>query len=234
MNKRTLITGVILIAVLSGIIFLLRSGRLPTGEIKPEAGVKIRGPLNAPVKIVEFSDFQCPACMKAEPMITALFEKYPGKINLTFYHFPLPMHRWAGVAHQMSECVNRQGKFWEYHDRVYKLQPIWSASPSPVDLLISYAKETGADMNQFTACLSDAAVTRKVLDERAKGQSLQVNSTPTLFINGERVVGPVELEKRGEEIVRKVLGLPPLPPKPAAPEVPSFPPASEVSQSLKT
>lgn len=215
MNKRTLATGIIVIAVLVSGILWLRQGRgrrLGPLFARQEAYAKVKGPADAPVQIVEYSDFQCPACMKAQPSLNAILQEYPGKIRLTFFHYPLPMHPWAGIAHQAAECANRQGKFWEFHDRVYREQPVWSVAANASELLISYAKDAGVDLDAFGACLSNAEVTRKILGERARGQGLQVASTPTFFINGERVVGQAELDANGRNIIRKILGMPPLPP----------------------
>lgn len=222
MNKRTLITGLILtVALVAGILAVRKNPG--TAVVKVEVGgAKVKGPSDAPVKIVEYSDFQCPACQRAQATLEALFREYPGKIQLTYMHYPLPMHQWAGLAHQAGECANQQGKFWEYHDKVYAQQAVWSAAKNPSELLIAYAKDAGVDLDKFGGCLSDPVITKKILDEKAKGQALQVSSTPTIFINGERVVGPMEMEMRSRNIVRKALGMELLPEvKPASAKVPA-------------
>ncbi len=237
MNKRTLIVGIVLAGILAGGILFFRKSNMSGLNVPGQSGLKTKGPADAPVEIVEYSDFQCPACMKAQPTLKAIMEEYPGKIRVTFMHFPLPMHQWAGLAHQAAECANQQGKFWEYHDLVYSKQTVWSSSPNPSESLIAYGRDAGLDLDKFGVCLSDGAITKKILEERARGQSLQLASTPTFFINGERVVGPIELENRGRDVVRKTLGLPPLPPKPPAafslPEPPP-PPGALPSQSSKS
>lgn len=226
MNRRTLIVAVVLAAVLAGGIYFVRKTHgTQSSAPAPEKWEKSKGPINAPVTIIEYSDFQCPACMKVQPTLAAIMNEYPGKIRMIFKHYPLPMHRWAGVAHQAAECANVQGKFWEFHDKVYGEQELWSEAPNAPEYLISYAKDAGVNLDKFGTCLSDADVTRRIIDERAGGTLLQLSSTPTFFINGERVVGQVELENNGRNVVRKFLGLPPLPPKPAV-EAPKAQPAA--------
>lgn len=231
MNRRTVIVAVILAIILAGgIYFAQKNNGIHFSPSSPRIGEKGKGPVNAPVQIVEYSDFQCPACMKAQPILTEILSEYPGKIRLVFHHYPLPMHQWAGLAHQAAECANIQGKFWEFHDKVYLNQPIWSAAANAPEFLISYAKEAGVDLDTFGACLSNGEVTRKIMDERAGGTALRLSSTPTFFINGERVVGQIELENNGRNVIRKILGLPPLPPKTAVPPVPvlQMPPAPKI------
>ena len=213
MKYRYALTGVILAAVLSAGVFLLKKNteKYPrpsfTAAQGKTTGEKIRGSLAAPVQITEFSDFQCPACQKAEPVLKAIFESYPGKVRLVFRHFPLGGHQWAAMAHQAAECANRAGYFWEFHDRLYREQASWSAS-NPLETFVRYARDLGIDLNAFAACMADERVTRQIQAERAEGEVLQVKSTPTFFINGERFVGAVDLEIKGKEKLASLLGVP--------------------------
>ena len=90
-------------------------------DIRTDLGAA-KGPESAPVTIVEFSDFQCPYCAASGPVLTRLFEKYPGKIRLIFRHFPLPGHIQAMPAAEAAECARDQGKFWEMHDLLFQHQ----------------------------------------------------------------------------------------------------------------
>lgn len=210
MNVRYLFTGVLLTGVLVGAVMIARSKGLrePSDLALATPDTRVRGPAKAPVKIIEYSDFQCPACQKAQAAIQYLFELYPGKIQLTFRHFPLAVHQWAGPAHQAAECAHEQGNFWEYHDRLYGEQPVWSSSNDPTEIFLRYARDLGLDLDRFGLCLVDERIKRRILEEREKGRSLQVSSTPTFFFNGERVVGPVEFGVKGKQVVRQALGLP--------------------------
>ncbi|MFH0985331.1 MAG: thioredoxin domain-containing protein [Candidatus Omnitrophota bacterium] len=231
MNLRSVLTGVLLVVLLSGTIFFIKRNRpVPVLAPKPasEASrlLKVHGPETAPVKIVEYSDFECPSCRAVQEDVQRFFKSYPGKIQLTFKHFPLTSHKWSLYAHQAAECMNRQGKFWPYHDKVYDKQKEWAPSiVPPVEILARYARELSADMDQFGKCMADVSVTREIYAEKEEGNLLQVGATPTFFLGGERCVGPKEMQGRGENAIRKILGLPlkPLPVEKKEPPKPVFP-----------
>jgi len=168
---------------------------------------KTKGSWNAPIEIVEFSDFQCPACKHAQPVIEKLFKDYPGNIKMTYRHFPLAGHRWSPLAHQCAECAARQNKFWEYHDRMYAEQERWSVLTDPTETFMQYAKDFNLDLDQFGTCVGDEKVTARITKEKEEGVNRQVRSTPTFFINHERFVGSKELETNGTKFIRKKLGL---------------------------
>ena len=197
-----------------------------SGALDLHTVLKVRGPAEAPVKIVEYSDFECPSCRVVQTNLQDLFKNYPGKIQLTFKHFPLTSHKWSIYAHQAAECMNAQGKFWPYQDKIYEKQPEWAPSNvPPVEILAKYARELGADMDRFGKCMADVTVTRGIYAEKEEGNRRQVNATPTFFLGDERFVGPHEMHQRAENAIRKVLGLPPklVPEKKQEPVVPAFP-----------
>lgn len=234
MNFRSIAAGLLLVLFLAGTIFLIKKNRpAPVLPQKPGAAVsglsktnKVLGPANAPVKLVEYSDFECPSCRAVQSDIHALFKNYPGKIQLTFKHYPLTSHKWSLYAHQAAECMNAQGKFWPFHDMVYEKQIEWSSGITPpVEILAKYAGACGADRDLFAACMADETVARGIYAEKEEGNKLQVSATPTFFLGEERFVGPREIQERGENAVRKVLGLPPkpVPEKKQEPEPSGFP-----------
>ncbi len=211
MKYRYALVGVALAVVLAGGVFLIKKGK-PLSAVALQAMdiPKSKGPQNAPVEIIEYSDFQCPACQRAELTIRKILEAHPDKIHFIFRHFPLPGHRWSAIAHQAAECAAQKGKFWEMHDRLYGNQQVWSLSPNAVEFLLQYAGEAGLNIEPFAACLTDPGVSENVLAEKRMGERLQINSTPTFFINKERLVGPIDLEQKGEATVRRILGEPPV------------------------
>jgi protein-disulfide isomerase len=219
-NLRSTLTGIVLVLVLVGVVLLVKKHK-PAKVVPPQpaagavgyrAALKVRGPAAAAVKLVEFSDFECPSCRAVQTDLQSLFKDYPGQIQLTFKHFPLTSHRWSIYAHQAAECMNAQGKFWPYQDMLYAKQLEWApALVAPVEVLARYAVELGADMNRFGACMSDVAVSREIYAEKEEGNQRQVSATPTFFLGGERFVGPKEMQARGENAIRKILGLPPKP-----------------------
>ncbi|MSR77307.1 MAG: hypothetical protein EXS63_03655 [Candidatus Omnitrophica bacterium] len=221
MNQKWAV-GVILLAGIAGSVFIYqKTHRLQSAsEVNFTGQLKSKGLGSAKVVIVGYSDFQCPSCQAAEPILTEFMAKYPKDIRLVFRHFPLPMHLWSSVAHQAAECAHRKGKFWEFHDKIFQTQKEWSTPANPTDRFLEFAKGLNLNLDQFAACLTDQSVTDAVKEDRYHGDRLKVESTPTFFINGDRVVGPVELKIKGEGLIRKFLGLPPLPAPALAPSTP--------------
>jgi protein-disulfide isomerase len=148
-----------------------------------------RGPKDAPVTFVEFSDFQCPFCGRAAPMMKQLMDAYPGKIRWIFKHFPLPIHPNAPLAHEASLAALAQGKFWEMHDKIFSNQNSLDRKT-----YIAYAKELGLDVARFEKDLDSGKYKAVVAADTADGQKVGVRGTPTFFINGKRLVGALPLE----------------------------------------
>ncbi len=148
-----------------------------------------KGDKNAKVKIVEFADFQCPACGASEPILQKVLTEYDGKYYFEYHHFPLQQHAWAQKSAESAEAAGEQGKFWEYHDLLFAKQNEWSEKSNAVDSFKQYAKDLKLDEKKFNEALDSNKFRDKILDSVKKGNSLAVNSTPTFFINGNRVVG---------------------------------------------
>ena len=142
------------------------------------------GPANAPVTIVEFSDFQCPYCKRSVPLIKEILAKYPGKVKVVYRDYPGPNHPYAPQAAEAAQCAGDQGKFWEYHDGLFDHQ----AAGSGWDF-IELAKAIGLNQNLFTTCLNTRRYQEEVAKDLRDGMTLGVTSTPTFFINGRPLVG---------------------------------------------
>lgn len=225
-NLRCAVIGILLTAFLVMSVHFFKQKKVEdlASRPKPLPAVayypvpKTFGPDSAPVKIIEYSDFECPSCRVVQDIIKALSVSYPGKIQVTFHHYPLSGHRWSIYAHQAAECMHIQGKFWQYHDILYTRQKDWVPSPEPpVQKLMEYAKECGASMDTFSSCMVDPKVSEGIHAEKNEGSLRQVSATPTLFLGDKRYVGPRELEERGQNDIRRILGLPELPPLPPLP-----------------
>lgn len=231
MNGRSLGVGAALIVLIAGGVFVFKKMN-PVSQLGRVSGEhqKVKGAADAPVQMVEYSDFQCPACKSAQATIGRLLSQYPTQTQLVFRHFPLPGHQWSMFAHQAAECANKEGKFWPYHDRLFAGQDGWSKSQNPAEVFLTYAKDSGVNLEAFAACLSDEAVKKSILEEKSKGEDLKITATPTFFINGERIVGPMEMASKGENAVRKALGMPEIvvPPPPAPAPAPVTPPAPAI------
>jgi protein-disulfide isomerase len=147
------------------------------------------GPADAKVTVVEFSDFQCPYCTKAAEMEQKLKEKYSDKVRFVFRHFPLPFHKEAFPASAAAIEAQRQGKFWEMHDKLFANQ----AAIGRADLE-KYAGEIGLDVERVKMALDTNAHDAQVTADIELGKAVGVQGTPTLFINGARVNDPGNFE----------------------------------------
>lgn len=147
-----------------------------------EGDVPAFGPDDAKVTIVEFSDFQCPYCSKAAEAVTEIKKKYGDKARFVFRQFPLSFHQQAHLAAQASLAAHEQGKFWEFHDKLFENQRALARED-----LEKYAKELGLDMAKFKKALDDESHKAAVDAELELGKDVYVDGTPTMFINGVRV-----------------------------------------------
>lgn len=143
----------------------------------------IKGNPEASVMITEFSDFQCPACGASQSAVEEVLKNYEGKIKLEFKHLPLSaIHRYAYKAAEAAECAGDQKKFWEYHDLLFQHQNLLESSD-----LENYASQIGIDVELWRDCL--ATHTKKYIIEKdlAEARNLGLNSTPSFFLNGQKV-----------------------------------------------
>lgn len=142
-------------------------------------GAPVRGAAMAPVTIVEFSDFECPFCGRAAPVLHETVEEFKGKVRLVFMHYPLPMHDHALAAAKAAVAAQKQGKFWEMHDQLFEYQS--TLSTQKIDEL---AQKIGLDMAKFKADFAAPETEAQVMADKAKGRKAGVDSTPSIYING--------------------------------------------------
>jgi len=193
-------------------------------------GSPSKGPDTAPVTIVEWADFECPACRAAKPMIDEVMQKYPSGVRLVFKHFPLAIHENAEKAARAAVAAQRQGKFWEMHQGLFDKDP-----PLNQPVLERIAKSVNLDLVAWKADLDSEAVADVVARDRKQGEQVELTGTPTIFINGRRFVSAgeqaadlldwvgLELELTGAtDSAQKPA------PKPAAPAPSAVPPSSAV------
>jgi protein-disulfide isomerase len=147
----------------------------------PVGSSYVRGPKDAPVTITMFSDFQCPFCQRAEPLIDEVLKAYPDKVNFMMKQFPLrQIHPNADPAARAALAAGRQGKFWEMHDALYKL----GRDLNPENIKKT-AETLGLDMAKWEADMKSDDVSKQITDELALGSKVNVRGTPTIFINGK-------------------------------------------------
>ncbi len=151
-------------------------------RVEVAAGSSARiGPADAPITIVEFSDFQCPYCTTAAATVKQVREKYGDKVSVVYRHFPLPMHRQAGKAAEAAECAREQkpDAFWGYHDALFADQKPWTTAD-----LVGYAEGLSLDVQEFSSCLNSGRHAATVLQDMEDGQAVGMSGTPGFYING--------------------------------------------------
>lgn len=203
MNKRYLLTGSGLILILVVLVFSARYvlGTGTTASVAPDNS-KVKGPQNAPVRLIVYSDFQCPACKNAVVPIEELRNQFSDSVQIEFRHYPLERpHKWALTAALFAQCAAEQDKFWPFHDRLYETQETWSASADPLPFFAGLVRETGLDAQEFEACVQDPETLKQVRKEYSMGSKQGVQSTPTIFINGQMLVGSIQLKEKGPEMI---------------------------------
>jgi protein-disulfide isomerase len=159
------------------------------------------GPVDAKVQIVEFSDFQCPYCAKAADVVHQVKEKYGDRVRFVFRQFPLGMHPLARPAAEAALAAGSQGKFWEFHDLLFKNQQ-QLGRPN----LEEHAKKAGLDVAAFKKSLDDHKFGAAVDADMKLGADVKVNGTPTMFINGTRITDPASFPAVAEAIDNALSG----------------------------
>jgi protein-disulfide isomerase len=156
----------------------------PRAVIEIAAGDRVRGPQDAPVVVVEYSDFECPYCVRAQDAVQQVLEQYGDRVRHVYRDFPLAMHANAHVAAQAGLCAGEQGRFWEYHDLLFA-----NSRQLQLEALRSYADELGLEAAAFDECLTSGRYESAVDDDMASGKAHGVTGTPAFFINGRRLSG---------------------------------------------
>ncbi len=193
--------GIVTIVIVFGGIFLLSKGSASSNpsatsipqKITSERLVRDDSPVNgtkdAPVTVVEFGDFQCPACGAAYPIVEKVLNEYPGKIRLVFRHFPLQQHQNALPASKAAEAGSVEGKFWMMYNLLYTNQAKWSVEGDPTNTFLSYADEIKMDREKFKTAMNDSKIMDKINRDKDDGNALGVTATPTFFVNGIKLQG---------------------------------------------
>lgn len=166
------------------------------------AGAPFKGPEDAPITLVEFSDFHCPFCRRVKPTLAELLARYPDKIKLVYKDLPLDsLHPAARSAAEAARCAHDQGKFWPFHDKVYERAP--DASPATLKAI---ATEVGLDLGAFDGCVSSGKHRDTVRRSVAEAEGFGATGTPAFFINGRLVAGALPLEQFTRVIDEELAG----------------------------
>src|SRR3990172_1593028 len=197
-KRRTWIAvGILAAIILTGYLV----SRIPEVESVYGEGDPVKGARQARVRIVEYSDFQCPACRKAQEPLKRILEEYGQTVQIIFNDFPLvTAHPNALPAAESAQCAYSQQRFWEYHDLLFEGQDIWAPAIDPQPYFLDYAKDTGLNIEQFTRCIENRETQKAVRVDMKEGEALRIRSTPTFFINDTRLVGPATFNNFKEAI----------------------------------
>ena len=234
--KRYIITGGIIVVVLIAFVMV---GKYMQGR-KAARGVqeteltknKFKGNEKAPIRIVIYSDFQCPSCAHGSAVAESIFADLKNKVSVEYRYFPLQMHKWAWEAAAFAECAADQDKFWEYHDLLFKKQAEWSKEGRPTASFLEFAMALKLDMEKIGTCVTDEKTLQRIQKDKESGEQLQVSSTPTVFINDKRFVGGKQFDADGKKYIAEELkktGIDwkytstPLPPSPIPAQISSNP-----------
>lgn len=154
-----------------------------------------KGNPDAAIKIVEFSEYQCPFCARyVEQAYAQLWEEYGDDLYYVFRDYPLPFHANAQNASLAARCADEQDAYWDYHDLLFANQADWTEMDNPQSKFVSLAEELNLDVDQFTSCYTSEKYTDVIEADTSLAGSVGVSGTPTFFINGQQLVGAQPFE----------------------------------------
>lgn len=193
-NEAKVLTGIVVatIMLVIGAVFFLSQ---PEKQVIIDPALLVKADSNkiatdsARVTIVEFGDYECPACGLAYPGLKEALAAYPNDVNFVYRHYPLMQHPNAEIAGRAAEAAGMQGKYWEMHNTLFEKQEEWSKGGNALESFKGYASGLGLDVERFSADINSDPAKNKVANDLADGLSLGVNSTPSFFINNEPYKG---------------------------------------------
>ncbi len=207
--KWTVAIVAVSIIILGAVVVTGSKSQSPAGTPagKPDAAIlavraddHMRGNPDAKATLIEYGDFQCPACGQYESMLQRLLAEHGSEVQFIFRNFPLPQHQNAELMARAAEAADQQGKYFELHDVIYAKQAEWSSSVKARELIDGYAQDLGLDVGKFDADLFDQSVTDRITNDKQDAKALQLGGTPSFFLNGQVLPNP----KSYDELVAAV------------------------------
>jgi protein-disulfide isomerase len=216
------------IVIIFGAVFVINNHKQSAAPntSKGSAGVTshIEGKGSSGVNLTEYGDYQCPACGQYYPIVKQVYAKYSDQIFFQFRNFPLfQIHPNAIAGARAAEAADLQGKYWEMHDLLYEGQQDWSTQSDPTTSFNQYAKQLGLDTTKFQADFKSSLVNDRIQSDIKKGNQLNIDSTPTFFIDGKKISNPNSVDAFNKVIdtaIQQKTG------KPAATSTPTPAPAA--------
>jgi protein-disulfide isomerase len=199
MKKALIVIPLVVIMIIIGYFLMTYNSYTPQRAYEEH----YTGPLDAKVVIVEYSDYECPACRQAYPAVEQMINTYNSSVKFVYKHFPLAQHKHAQKSAEASECAYDLGGnevFWQYHNMLFKGTDLYD------DTLKDYAAQLGLDAKKFEACLNSGAMAGPVRQNFEEGRAVGVTGTPSFIINGEKHVGLNTLDAFKQIIDAKIGG----------------------------
>lgn len=177
-----------IVILFSGLIKLVYTGEALPGPSKINETDRFKGKQDSKVVLIEYSDFQCPACAYYYPLVDKLTKEYADKIVFAYRHFPLrQIHKNSQFASQTAESAGRQNKFWEMSDLLFNNQKDWAEENNALDIFRSYAQKLNLDKNKFETDFNSDKTKDKIENDFKSGTTAGVNGTPTFYLNGNKL-----------------------------------------------
>lgn len=201
MDKRFLLIIAALVVIFGGIFWFTKSNSSnntgSTGENSSQTSGSnnVIGNNTTGVELVEFADYQCPACYQFHPIVEQIVEEYGDRISFQFRNFPLvQIHPNAMIAARAAEAAGMQGKFWEMNDLLFTNQQNWSSVSNPTSIFVHYAEQLGLDTAKFQEDMSSSATLAIINADVSAAQALGATGTPTFVLNGKKIDTPNSYE----------------------------------------
>lgn len=191
MNNRFALVLVGLVVLFGGIFFFTKKeANAPTNGTQQSAQVShhVEGEGKKGVTLVEYGDFQCPACTAYHPLVKQVVEKYKTDITFQFVNFPLvQLHPNAMAAHRAAEAAGMQNKYWEMHDMLYERATEWNSANNASSIFQGYAAQLGLDVDKFKQDVASSQTNAIINADVAQGKKMGINSTPTFYLDGKKI-----------------------------------------------
>ncbi|MEK7390788.1 MAG: thioredoxin domain-containing protein [Patescibacteria group bacterium] len=182
--------------VVAGMIWLvsLQANKPTDGSVTIENTIApddwVKGNRNAEVILIEYSDFQCPACAYYSPLVNTLSDEFGDRLAFVYRHFPLPKHQNSKPMVYAAEAAGMQEKFWEMHGLIFDGQTKWADEKDVKNIIVGYAESLGLNVEQFVKDLDSVELKKRMDETFQKNDRIGITYTPTFFLNGKRISNP--------------------------------------------
>ena len=201
MKYRILVWSLIVLGLFAVVLAIIGVATRPAPASSGELAIPVSnedwylGSKNAKVTLVEYSDFECPACKSYAPIITQLNKDFPDDLKIVYRHFPLPQHKNARVAAQAAESAGAQGKFWEMENLIFEKQNEWADNSNAEENFVSYATSLGLNIEKFKSDFNSDLAKTKIENDYASGEKSKLTYTPTFFLDSKQIQNPQGYEE---------------------------------------